>query len=187
MDDSKKGKGTAQLVAFEASAGTKGGGDNCNDLAIWRDVNANAHAGMSEGKGDLSGSDEVALKKKKNREKQARYHANMSAEKHAQEQESLDSIRANETEAQCDERKRKECKQSAARWQNLTDEMRAKRRKYMCDYMGKKMSKATLPPSSEEEEADAMADPPPSPEQDAEVMESVDILTTLNKASSYET
>jgi hypothetical protein len=30
-----------------------------------------------------------------------------------------------------------------------------------------------------------MADSPPSPEQDAEVMEAVDILTTLNKASSY--
>ena len=65
--------------------------------------------------------------------------------------------------------------------------MRAKRREYMCDYMRKKRSNATLPPSPEEEEVDATADPPPSPEQDAEVMEAVDILTTLNKASSYET
>jgi hypothetical protein len=111
----------------------------------------------------------------------------MSAEKRARERESLDSIRANETKAQCDEKKRKEREQSATHWQNLTDEMRAKRRKYMCDYMRKKRSKATLPPSPEEEEADAMADPPPSPEQDAEVMEAVDILTTLNEASSYET
>jgi hypothetical protein len=36
---------------------------------------------MMEGKGDLSGSNEVALKKKKNREKQAHYRKNMSAEK----------------------------------------------------------------------------------------------------------
>jgi hypothetical protein len=85
IDDSKEGKGTAQLVASEASAGTKGGGGDCYGLAIPRDVNANAHAGMREGKGDLSGSDTVALKKKKNREKQARYRANMSAEKRAQE------------------------------------------------------------------------------------------------------
>jgi hypothetical protein len=69
MGDFKEGKGTAQLVASEASAGTKGGGGDCNDLAIQRDVNANAHAGMREGKGDLSGSDKVALKKKKNQEK----------------------------------------------------------------------------------------------------------------------
>jgi hypothetical protein len=66
MDNSKESKGTAQLVASEAFAGTKGGGGDCDDLAIRRDVNANAHAGMKEGKGDLSGSNEVALKKKKN-------------------------------------------------------------------------------------------------------------------------
>ncbi len=57
----------------------------------------------------------------------------------------------------------------------------------MHDYMRKKWSKATLPPSPEKEEANSMADPSPSPEQDAEVMEAVDILPTLNKASSYET
>jgi hypothetical protein len=46
MDDSQESKETAQLIASEASAGAKGGrGD------------------------DLSGSDKVALKKKKNREK----------------------------------------------------------------------------------------------------------------------
>jgi hypothetical protein len=65
MDGSEEGKGTAQLIASEASAGTKGGGGDCDDLAIRRDVNANAHAGMREGKGDLSGSNKVALKKKK--------------------------------------------------------------------------------------------------------------------------
>ena len=55
MDDLQEGKVTAQLVASEASAGAKGGrGD------------------------DLFGSNKVALKKKKNREKQARYRANMS-------------------------------------------------------------------------------------------------------------
>ncbi len=53
--------------------------------------------------------------------------------------------------------------------------------------MRKKRSKVTLLPSPEEEEANATADSPPAPEQDAEVMEAVDILTTLNKASSYET
>jgi hypothetical protein len=47
MDDLQEGKVTAQLVTSEASAGARGGrGD------------------------DLSGSDKVALKKKKNREKQ---------------------------------------------------------------------------------------------------------------------
>jgi hypothetical protein len=107
MDDSKEGKGTAQLVASEASAGTKGVEGDCDDLAIRRDVNANAHADMREGKGDLSGSNKVALKKKKNREKQACYRANMSAEKRAQERESLDSMHANETEAQRDEQKRR--------------------------------------------------------------------------------
>ncbi len=81
MDNFKEGKGTAQLVTSEASAGAKGGGGDCDDLAIRRDVNANAHAGMREGKGDLFGRGKVALKK--NREKQARYHANMSAEKRA--------------------------------------------------------------------------------------------------------
>ncbi len=99
MDDSQEGKVTAQLVAFEASAGAKGG---------------------SRGE-DLSGSDKVALKKKKNREKQARYRANMSA---AQKRP-----RAHETEAQHTDRKRKERKRSATRWLNLTDEMRAARRK----------------------------------------------------------
>ena len=94
MDDSQEGKVTVQLVASEASAGAKGGrGD------------------------DLSGSDKVALKKKKNREKQARYRANMSA---AQKRP-----HAHETEAQHTERKRKEREQSATRWLNLTDEMRA--------------------------------------------------------------
>ena len=160
MDDSQVGKVTAQLVASEASAGAKGGrGD------------------------DLSGSDKVALKKKKNREKQARYRANMAA---AQKRP-----RAHETEAQHTERKRKECERSATRWLNLTDERRAARRKYMRDYyMRKRRSKANLPPSpEEEEEADATAPPPgpaPSPpEQDEEVMEAGDILKTL--ASSYET
>jgi hypothetical protein len=137
MVDSEEGKGTAQLVTSEASAGAKGEGGDCDDLAIQRDVNVNAHAGMREGKGDLSGSNEVALKTKKHREKQARYRANMSAKKCARERKSLDSIRANETEAQRDERKRKECKQSATRCKNQTDEMRAKRCKYMCDYMRK--------------------------------------------------
>ena len=159
MDDSQEGKVTAQLIASEASAGAKGGrGD------------------------DLSGSDKVALKKKKNREKQARYRANMSA---AQKRP-----RAHETEAQHTDRKRKERERSATRWLNLTDEMRAARRKYMCDYTRKRRSKANLPPSpEEEEEADATAPPPgpaPSPpEQDEEVMEAGDILMTL--ASSYET
>ena len=160
MDDSQVGKVTAQLVASEASAGAKGGrGD------------------------DLSGSDKVALKKKKNREKQARYRANMAA---AQKRP-----RAHETEAQHTKRKRKECERSATRWLNLTDERRAARRKYMRDYyMRKRRSKANLPPSpEEEEEADATAPPPgpaPSPpEQDEEVMEAGDILKTL--ASSYET
>jgi len=88
MDDSQEGKETAQLIASEASAGAKGGrGDN------------------------LSGSDKVALKKKKNREKQARYRANMSA---AQKRP-----RAHETEAQHTERKRKERERSATRWLNL--------------------------------------------------------------------
>ena len=161
MDDSQVGKVTAQLVASEASAGAKGGrGD------------------------DLSGSDKVALKKKKNREKQARYRANMAA---AQKRP-----RAHETEAQHTERKRKECERSATRWLNLTDERRAARRKYMRDYyMRKRRSKANLPPSpEEEEEADATAPPAPGPapsppEQDEEVMEAGDILKTL--ASSYET
>ena len=160
MDDSQVGKVTAQLVASEASAGAKGGrGD------------------------DLSGSDKVALKKKKNREKQARYRANMAA---AQKRP-----RAHETEAQHTERKRKECERSATHWLNLTDKRRAARRKYMRDYyMRKRRSKANLPPSpEEEEEADATAPPPgpaPSPpEQDEEVMEAGDILKTL--ASSYET
>jgi hypothetical protein len=158
MDDSQEGKETAQLIASEASAGAKGGrGD------------------------DLSGSDKVALKKKKNREKQARYRANMSA---AQKRP-----RAHETEAQHTERKRKERERNATRWLNLTDEMRAARRKYMCDYTRKRRSKANLPPSpEEEEEADATAPPVPAPsppEQDEEVMEAGDILKTL--ASSYET
>ena len=161
MDDSQVGKVTAQLVASEASAGAKGGrGD------------------------DLSGSDKVALKKKKNREKQARYRANMAA---AQKRP-----RAHETEAQHTERKRKECERSATRWLNLTDKRRAARRKYMRDYyMRKRRSKANLPPSpEEEEEADATAPPAPGPapsppEQDEEVMEAGDILKTL--ASSYET
>jgi hypothetical protein len=161
MDDSQEGKVTAQLVTFEASAGAKGG---------------------SRGD-DLSGSDKVALKKKKNREKQARYRANMSA---AQKRP-----RAHETEAQHTDRKRKERERSATRWLNLTDEMRAARRKYMCDYTRKRRSKANLPPSpEEEEEADATAPPPgpaPSPpEQVEEVMEAGDILKTLASAS-YET
>ncbi len=61
MDDSQEGKVTAQLITFEASAGAKGGsrGDN------------------------LSGSDKVALKKKKNREKQARYREYVSSSKTA--------------------------------------------------------------------------------------------------------
>ena len=131
MDDSEEDKGTAQLVASEASAGTKGGGGDCNDLAIWRDVNANAHAGMREGKGDLSGSNEVALKKKKNREKQACYRKNMSAGKHAQERERLDGIRENETEEKYEERKKKERERSATRYKNQTDKMRVQRCSYM--------------------------------------------------------
>ena len=99
MDDSEEDEGTVQLVASEAYAGAKGGVGDCDDLAIWRDVDANAHAGMRKGTGDLSSSNAmVALKK--NREKQARYRKNMSAEKHAGEQKRLDSIHANETEAQ---------------------------------------------------------------------------------------
>ena len=103
MDNLEENKGTAQLVASEASAGAKGGGGNCDDLAIWRDVDANAKIGMREGKGDLSGRDKVALKKKKNREKQACYRKNMSAEKRAQERERLDGIRENETEEKYEE------------------------------------------------------------------------------------
>jgi hypothetical protein len=54
---------------------------------------------MRKGAGDLSSSNtKVALMK--NREKQARHHKNMSAEKRAGEQKRLDSIRANKTEAQ---------------------------------------------------------------------------------------
>jgi hypothetical protein len=56
MDNSEEDEGTAQLVSSEASAGTKGGGGDCNDLAIRRDVNANAHAGIRKGMGDLSSS-----------------------------------------------------------------------------------------------------------------------------------
>jgi hypothetical protein len=36
MDDSEEDEGTAQLIASEASAGTKGGGGDCDDLAIIR-------------------------------------------------------------------------------------------------------------------------------------------------------
>jgi hypothetical protein len=58
-----KDEGTVLLVASEASAGVKGGGGDCNDLVIQKDVNANAHAGMREGTGDLSdGNCEVASK-----------------------------------------------------------------------------------------------------------------------------
>ncbi len=99
MDDSEEDKGTAQLVASEAYAGTKGGGGDCNDLAIRGDVNANAHAGMRKGTGDLSSSNAVVASKK-NREKQAHYRNNMSAEKSAGEQKRLISKHANETEAQ---------------------------------------------------------------------------------------
>jgi hypothetical protein len=68
-------------------------------LMIQRGVDANAHAGMRKGMGDLSSSNtKVALKK--NREKQAHYCKNMSAGKRAGEQKRLDSIRTNETEAQ---------------------------------------------------------------------------------------
>jgi hypothetical protein len=109
MDNAEEDEGTVQLIASEASAGVKGGGGDCNDLAIWRDVDANAHAGMRNGMGDLSSSyAEVALKK--NREKQARYRKNMSPEKHAGEQKRLDSIRANETETQYKDQKEKERK-----------------------------------------------------------------------------
>jgi hypothetical protein len=67
----------------------RGGGGDCNDLAIWRDVDAIVKIGMREGKGDLSGSNEVALNIMKKREKQACYRKNMSAEKRAQERERL--------------------------------------------------------------------------------------------------
>ncbi len=43
MDDSEEYKGTAQLLASEASAGAKGGGGDCND------VNTIANIGMREG------------------------------------------------------------------------------------------------------------------------------------------
>jgi hypothetical protein len=74
----------------------------------------------------------------------------------------------------------------------------------MREYMIKMRANSTLPPSSEEEEADnlmavppqspeeeeeanATADPPPSPEQDAEAI-AVEVLMTLtNEASPYET
>ncbi len=39
MDNLEEHKGTAQLVASEASAGAKGGGGDCDDLAIRSDVN----------------------------------------------------------------------------------------------------------------------------------------------------
>jgi hypothetical protein len=203
MDDSEEDEGTGQLVASEASAAAKGGWGDCNDLAIWRDVDANAHAGMRKGTRDLSSSNaEVALKK--NREKQVRYRKNMSAEKRAGEQKRLDSIRANETEAQYTDQMEKECKQSTTCLTNQTDKMRVQRGNYMREYMRKKKAKATLPPfpeeeeadnltadppqsPEEEEEADAAADPPPSPEQDAEAI-AVEVLMTLtNEASPYET
>ena len=98
---------------------------------------------------DLSGINKVALKKKYNCEKQARY-------------------RANKTEAQKTEQKRKDRELSAKNWLNLTDEMREKRRKYMCNYTRKRRTKANHLPSPEE--ADTTAPPPrlaPSPpEQD---------------------
>ncbi len=109
IDNSEEDEGTVQLVASEASAGANGGGGDCNDLAIRRDVNANAHAGMRKGMGDLSSSNaNIALKK--NREKQAHYCMNMSAEKCAGEQKRLNSIHANETEAQYKDQKEKEHK-----------------------------------------------------------------------------
>jgi hypothetical protein len=49
MNDSEEDEGTAQLIASEAPAGAKGGGGDCNDLTIRREVNANAHAGMRKG------------------------------------------------------------------------------------------------------------------------------------------
>ena len=103
MNNSEADEGTAQLVASEASAGVKGGWGDCDDLAIRRDdVDANAHhAGTrtrKEGTGDLSSSNpEAALKLKKSREKQARYHQNMPAEKRDRERQRLDSIQMNET------------------------------------------------------------------------------------------
>jgi hypothetical protein len=85
----------------------------------------------------------------------------MSAEKRAGEQKRLDSIRANETEAQYKEQKEKECEQSATHLTNQTDKMRVQRGNYVCEYMRKKRAKATLPPSPEVEEADNLtADPP---------------------------
>ncbi len=58
---------------------------------------------MREGKRDLSGGKEVALLKKKDREKQSCYLKNMSAEKRAQERERLDGIHENETEEKYEE------------------------------------------------------------------------------------
>jgi hypothetical protein len=107
MDNLEEHKGTAQLIASEASAGVKGSGGDCNDLAIRRDVVAIAKIGMREGKGDLSGSNKVVLLKKKNREKQAHYRKIMSAEKCAQERERLDGIHENETEEKYEEQKKK--------------------------------------------------------------------------------
>jgi hypothetical protein len=111
----------------------------------------------------------------------------MSAEKRTGEQKRLDGIHANETEAQYEDQKEKECKQSATWLTNQTDKMRVQRGNYMREYTRKKRAKATVPPSPEEEEADnltadppqspdkeeeadATADPPPSPEQDAEAI-----------------
>jgi hypothetical protein len=100
----------------------KGGGGDCNDLAIQRNINTNAHAGIREGKGDLSGGNcevaskifnsKIKVKRAQAQEIQVCFHKNMSAEKHSLERERLDCICANETEAQCDARKKKECEQS---------------------------------------------------------------------------
>ncbi len=89
MNNLETDEGTEQLVASEASAGAKGGGDD----------SANArHASRKEGTGDLSSGDpEAALKSKKRRERLVRYRQNMPAEKRATERQRLDSIQMNET------------------------------------------------------------------------------------------
>jgi hypothetical protein len=158
MNNLETDEGTKQLVASEASAGAKGGGDD----------SANArHASRKEGTGDLSSGDpEAALKSKKRRERLVRYRQNMPAEKRATECQRLDSIRMNETPEKREVRLEKECKQSATRRSNQSDKVRAKSCEYIRDYMRKKRAKVkatTLPPSpDEEEEVDATADPPPS-------------------------
>jgi hypothetical protein len=130
-----------------------------------REMSTQMHM-LADRTGDLSSSNAVVAVKK-NREKQAHYRKNMSAEKRAGEQKKMDSIRANETEAQYKDQKGKERKQSTTHLTNQTDEMRVQRGNYMHEYMRKKRAKDPLPPSPEEEEVDNLtADPPQSPEEE---------------------